>query len=162
MEASSSQLKQILVVCTGNTCRSPMAEGWLNKKLAGTRWVAESAGLGAVNGSMAAPEAVEAMAEVGVDISRHGSRMFTERGMAGADIILAMTRGHLQEIVRRFPEAEGKTRLLNSFGPGGACDVEDPIGLPIDAYRKTRDELIQALGDFLLHLVETGQLRRGP
>jgi hypothetical protein len=40
--------------------------------------------------------------------------------------------------------------------------VEDPIGLPIDAYRKTRDELIQALGDFLLHLVETGQLRRGP
>lgn len=162
MGTGGSQLKKILVVCTGNTCRSPMAKGWLNHKLAGTRWVAESAGLATVNGALAAPEAVEAMQEVGVDISGHGSRRFTERAMLEADWILAMTRGHVQEIVRRFPEAEGKTRLLNSFGPGEARDVEDPIGLPLDAYRKTRDELIRALGDFVLHLVETGQLRRGP
>jgi protein-tyrosine-phosphatase len=111
---------------------------------------------------MAAPEAVEAMREIGVDISAAPSRMFTERAMVDGQLILAMTRGHLQEIVRRFPEAEGKTRLLNSFGPGEARDVEDPIGLPLEAYRQTRDELIQALGDFLVHLAERGELGTMP
>ena len=161
MGTAGNPLKKVLVVCTGNTCRSPMAEGWLNKKLAGTRWRAESAGLGTVNGARAAEEAVEAMREVGVDISRHASQMFSERGMARSDVILAMTEGHRREIVRRWPEAEAKTFLLNSFGPGGARDVEDPIGMPLEAYRHTRDEIIRALGDFLLYLSERGELGRG-
>ena len=58
MGTANSQLKKVLVVCMGNTCRSPMAEGWLNHKLAGKSWVAESAGVAAWGGDCASPEAL--------------------------------------------------------------------------------------------------------
>ena len=155
----SSQEKRVLVVCTGNTCRSPMAEGWLNPKLAGKGWAAESAGVGAWGGSPATAEAVEAMREIGVDLAPHRSRALTRAMVDGAEIVLAMTEGHRREIVRRFPEAEAKTFLVHGFGLGEARDVADPVGYPLDVYRRTRDELIQALGEFLLHLAERGELR---
>ena len=156
----SSQEKRVLVVCTGNTCRSPMAEGWLNQKLAGKGWTAESAGVGAWGGSPATAGADEAMREVGVDLTKHRSRGLTRALVAGAEIVLAMTEGHVREIIRRFPEAEPKTFLVHGFGLGEARDVADPVGYPVDVYRHTRDELIQALGEFLLHLAERGELRR--
>lgn len=164
METAGSQLKKVLVVCTGNTCRSPMAAGWLNRKLAGKGWAAESAGVAAWGGSPASPEAIVAMQEIGLDITGHRSRKLSAELVAGATTILAMTKEHRQEIAQRFPEARGKTFLLHSFGPEPARDIADPIGLPVDAYRHTRDELIQALGDFLLHLAEHGELdsRFGP
>ena len=77
MEAADSPLKKVLVVCTGNTCRSPMAEGWLNLKLAGKGWKAESAGVAAWGGDSASPEAVEVMREIGIDISSHRNRALT-------------------------------------------------------------------------------------
>ena len=157
--ADGGQLKKVLVVCTGNSCRSPMAAGWLNHKLAGKGWIAASAGVAAWDGAPASPEAVAVMREIGIDISRHRSRALSRELAAGADIILAMTEAHRREIVRRFPEAADKVHLLNSFGPGPAQDVADPIGLPEDVYRHTRDELIRALGDFVLHLAERGELR---
>jgi protein-tyrosine-phosphatase len=158
MGKSEGQLKRVLVVCTGNTCRSPMAAGWLNHKLAGKGWVAESAGVAAWGGSSASPEAVEAMREVGVDLGAHESRPLSRELVEGAQYVLAMTTGHLREIEMRFPEAMGKVRLLDSFGPEGAREVPDPFGLPLEAYRHTRDELARALGDFLVHLAERGEL----
>lgn len=156
----TSQPKKVLVVCTGNTCRSPMAAGWLNRHFQGTGWMAESAGVAAWGGSPASPEAAAAMQEIGIDLSGHRSRALTKAMVAGADIVLAMTGGHLQEIVRRFPEAKAKTFLVRGFGLGAARDVEDPIGLSLDVYRHVRDEIAQALGDFLLHLAERGEWRR--
>ena len=151
--------KKVLVVCTGNTCRSPMAAGWLNAQLAGKGWQAESAGVAARDGGTAAPEAIEVMREIEIDISAHRSRMLSRELVEEADLILAMTAGHLREINQRFPEAKAKVRLLNGFGPGPAADVADPFGFSVDAYRHTRDELAQALGDFLLHLAERGYLK---
>ena len=159
MEAVDSQLKKVLLVCTGNTCRSPMAEGWLKAKLAGKGWTAESAGVAAWGGSPASPEAVEAMAEIGIDISGHRSQGLTPALVESADIILAMAGGHRQEIYRRFPEAKKKTYLVHCFGAGKVGDVADPVGLPVDAYRHTRDELVQALGDFVVFLAERGELK---
>ena len=161
MEKSDSLKKKVLVVCTGNTCRSPMAEGWLNQKLAGKGWVAESAGVGAWDGSPATPEAVEAMREIGVDLSGHRSRALSKKQVEEAAVILAMTEGHRREIERRFPEAAEKTFLVHGFGLGEAKDVADPVGYPVDVYRHTRGELIQALGEFLLHLAESGELKLG-
>ena len=157
--AEGGQLKKVLVVCTGNSCRSPMAAGWLNRKLAGKGWTAESAGVAAWGGAPASPEAVAVMQEIGIDISAHRSQALSRELVAGADRILAMTEEHRRELVRRFPGAAGKVYLLNSFGPGPAQDVADPVGLPEDVYRRTRDELIRALGDFVLHLAERGELR---
>ena len=160
MTAATNPLKKVLVVCTGNTCRSPMAAGWLNQKLAGKGWLAESAGVAAWGGGRASPEAVEAMREVGVDLAPHRSRALTKDMVTGARVILGMTQGHLQEIAKRFPEAEGKLNLVKGFGLGKATDVADPVGFPVDVYRHTRDELIQALGEFLLYLAENGELRQ--
>ena len=160
MAESSPILKKVLVVCTGNTCRSPMAEGWLNHKLAGKGWIAESAGVAAWGGDGASPEAVDVMREIGVDISAHRNRSLTRVLVDEAAIILTMTDGHRREIERRFPEAAGKTFLVKSFGVGPAEDVADPFGASADVYRHVRDELVQALGDFLLYLAERGELKR--
>ncbi len=71
-----------------------------------------------------------------------------------------MTDGHRREIERRFPEAAKKTFLVKSFGAAPAEDVVDPFGASADVYRRVRDELVQALGDFLLYLAERGELKR--
>ncbi len=154
MGTAGSQLKKILVVCTGNTCRSPMAEGWLNQKLAGKGWIAESAGVAAWGGHPASPEAVEVMLEIGVDITGHRSQGLTKALVDGADMILAMTEGHLNEIRSRYPHARGKACHIDRFGARPPRDIADPIGGSLDVYRHVRDELIQSLGDFLLYLME--------
>ena len=159
METANSPLKKVLVVCTGNSCRSPMAEGWLNQKLAGKGWIAASAGVAAWGGAPPTPEAVEAMREIGVDISAHRSRALSRQMVAEANVVLAMTEEHRREIERRFPEARGKTFLLNGFGLGEARDIADPVGYPEDVYRHIRDEMIRSLGDFLLYLAERGELK---
>lgn len=135
-----------------------MAEGWLNNKLAGKGWQAESAGVGAWDGFPATAEAVEAMREIGVDISAHRSRRLTKAMVEEAAVILVMTEGHRQ-ILRRYSDAADKTHLVHGFGAEEAFDVADPVGLPVEAYRHTRDELVQALGDFVVFLAERGELQ---
>ena len=137
-----------------------MAEGWLNQKLAGKGWLAESAGVAAWGGTPASPEAIEVMREIGVDLSAHRSRRLTRELADKAAVILAMTDGHRREIERRFPEAAAKVWLVKSFGAAPAEDVADPFGASVAVYRHVRDELIQALGDFLLYLAERGELKR--
>ena len=156
------QLKRVLVVCTGNTCRSPMAEAWLKQKLAGKGWAVESAGVAAWGGQLATPEAVEAMRELGIDISKHRSQVLSKEMVSGAAVILAMTDGHRRELLFRYPEAKDKVFLVKGFGLEPPGNVQDPVGLSLDVYRRTRDEIVQALGEFLLHLAETGQFPERP
>jgi glycine hydroxymethyltransferase len=152
-------MKTILFVCTGNVCRSPMAEGMLEQLLKGRSDVqAMSAGLGALDGLPPSEAAVEAMAEIGVDISHYRSQSLRAHLVDQADFIFAMTRQQLDTIQTLFPAAAEKAFLLREFEetrPGESKDIFDPIGQPIDVYRQTRDQIRQALPGILEFIDQT-------
>jgi tRNA threonylcarbamoyl adenosine modification protein (Sua5/YciO/YrdC/YwlC family) len=133
----------IVFVCTGNTCRSPMAE-WLCRKLLAQRLgcpidaleergaIVVSAGIAALGGGRAADEAVRVMAARDLDLSQHETQPLSDSLVRHADVIFAMTQSHRQGIVLQWPEAAERTRLLSLSD----ADIPDPIGGPIDRYER--------------------------
>jgi protein-tyrosine-phosphatase len=137
----------ILFVCTGNICRSPMAEYLFREHHATEHgWRVGGAGTHAPVGSPASREAVKALKEVGIDLRPHRSRQLTDALVDEADLIVVMTEGHRQICLERFPAAADKVHVLKSFDPRALDeDVMDPIGYPIPVYRAVRDEIASAL-----------------
>jgi protein-tyrosine phosphatase len=138
----------ILFVCTGNTCRSPMAEAICRKLLAerlGCKIdeleergvLVMSAGLSAYLGGRPATEAVEVMQSIGVDLSQHESQPLTAQLVRHADVIWTMTRSHRQAILAQWPQAASRCELL--------CldlrDIPDPIGGPVELYQKCAEQI---------------------
>jgi tRNA threonylcarbamoyl adenosine modification protein (Sua5/YciO/YrdC/YwlC family) len=155
----------IVLVCTGNTCRSPMAEVLLKKKIADRLRcspgeledrgvVIMSAGISAAPGGRSAAEAVEAMKERGLDLSLHESQPLSERIVRFADLVITMTRGHRDAILSHFPEAGPRVHLISR----GRGDVSDPIGGPLEMYRRCADQLDAFLDEWLDEL-PLGQLK---
>jgi len=135
--------RRIVFVCTGNTCRSPMAAAIARKLLAergqtenGVETVIESAGVATGDGLPASPEAVEVIAEMGGDLRSHRSRGLTREIVARADFVLAMTGSHLDRAKELSPENAGRMELIDPSG-----DVPDPIGGPVEVYRATAERL---------------------
>ena len=141
-EVQKLAARLVLFVCTGNTCRSPLAEGLAKKRLAeklGCRvdelpargfWVL-SAGTAAYGGGPAAAEAEEGAAEFGADLRNHRSRPLNPALLAAADDVIVMTAGHAHALEARFPEVGPPPRLLG----GDAGDLDDPSGSGRDVYR---------------------------
>jgi protein-tyrosine phosphatase len=132
----------VVIVCTGNTCRSPMAELLMRDTLAKSMKcsvealdergiVVMSAGIAAAPGCPPTSEAVQVMREQHLDLSPHEAQPLTEQLVRHADLILPMTQSHLQSIVERWPEAANRTQLLMP----DRGDVADPIGQSVGAYR---------------------------
>ena len=97
-------MKTILFVCTGNVCRSPMAEALFHRAAQGRgEFRVLSAGLGALDGQPPTPHSVEAMRELGIDISEQRSRALTAGLVREADYIFGMTRNHVDTIVLLYP-----------------------------------------------------------
>jgi protein-tyrosine phosphatase len=150
--------RHILFVCTGNTCRSPLAEG-LCKKLLADRlgcapaelpargYVVHSAGLAAVPGERAAEEAVRIALEFGADLSGHLSRPVTPELLTRADVLVAMTRQHLSFLGRLGPLAP-PSRLLSAEGG----DIDDPLGGTQDVYRACARQIWENLQALLPEL----------
>lgn len=138
----------ILLVCTGNTCRSPMAEMLLGRKIAGQLGceISElndrgvnvlSAGIAAVMSGKPSLEAVNVMRERGLDLTHHESQPLSDRLVRHADVIFTMTQSHRAAVEARWPEASNRIELLCPEG----TDVADPIGGPTDAYRSCADQI---------------------
>jgi protein-tyrosine phosphatase len=142
--------QRILFVCSGNTCRSPLAAGLARRLLADrVGGVGElrkhglevgSAGLYAMSGAKASPEAVAAADRYGADISRHRSRPLTAELIDEADLVLCMTEMHVVEARRLAPLSADKICRLDSRG-----DIPDPIGGGPGVYMKTAERLERVL-----------------
>jgi L-threonylcarbamoyladenylate synthase len=140
----------LLLVCSGNTCRSPMAEGILRRllaerldcpeiELASRGYHVESAGLSALGGTAPSPPAVRVLRDQGIDISAHRSQPLTPELANRADYIFTMTAAHLESLAALGPGVRERARRL------GDEDIHDPIGENESVYAKCADRIEQAL-----------------
>lgn len=137
MEASA-RVHHVLIVCSGNICRSPMAEGLLKAllppELEGVVQVT-SAGTLALHGNRAEPNAILAMAKRGIDISAHRARLLSGALVGAADRIVVMEPQHARAVRRASFGARRRVALLSSYGPNRKLrSIPDPIGAPLSTY----------------------------
>jgi len=152
-------LKNVLFVCTGNTCRSPMAEG-LFRELVKDRndYTVGSAGVAAMSGQNASQHTADIMKDKGIDMKDFRSRMLTKSLIDAATHIFAMSRHHLDIVEDKFPEASGKAYLVSEFATEDMlrnADVTDPFGGPRRYYDDTRWMLEKLLPTVLEYIEQT-------
>ncbi len=133
-------MKKLLFVCSGNTCRSPLAEAIARKLFReGTseKIDVSSAGSTAVDGVPASPLAVEVAGKHSIDLSQHKARLLSRRFVESADLIIAMSWKHRDTVGFIEPSALGHTYLLTDFCDGESRDIPDPIGSSVEEYEET-------------------------
>ena len=145
------RIGNLLVVCVGNICRSPMAEVLLRHELQGkTSTSVASAGLGALAGHAASEHAVALMAERGLDLSGHRARQLTPELVHGSDLVLVMERRHKKALDSMEPAARGKVYRLCEWRDE---DVPDPWGHQREAYESALLQIEQGVADWVERIV---------
>src|SRR5947207_8915293 len=157
-------MKTILFVCTGNVCRSPMAEGIFRQAVQDRgQYGVMSARLGAMEGQPPSIYAVQAVRDLGIDISSQRSRMLTPEMVQQADYIFGMTHSHIDTVMLLYPQAAEKTFLLREFDETLDIfekDISDPIGGSYEIYLNCRDQIEQGIVS-LLRFIEQGEAAGG-
>jgi len=160
MIAAMPTQKHVLFICTGNTCRSPMAEGLFRKAVRDRKdFTVGSAGVAARKGTPANAETVAVLRKQGVELKDFASRPLTEKILAEATHVFAMTRGHLQMLETAFPNHSDKYYLTCEFadipGEGVGIDVPDPIGMGRRAYEEVASLLETAIPTIIAYIDQT-------
>ncbi len=146
--------RKIVVVCSGNTCRSAMGEALLRRALVeelgpGAEEIrVVSAGILANEGDPASANAIAAMRELGMDITSHRARGLSAEVLEGAELVLTMTSAHKRAVLAQHPWLEGRVMTANEFADLAAelgPDTPDPFGGSIEAYRATARDLARAM-----------------
>jgi protein-tyrosine-phosphatase len=146
----------VLFVCTGNTCRSPMAEEVADDAVGRSNHYRDmsfdSAGTFACEGEPASEEAIEVMQEMGLDLEKHRAQQFTKELAEWADIILAMEAKHIEQMEAMAPDEEHKMHTLLGYAQGiegypgdTGYDITDPYKEDIEVYREARDQIAAAI-----------------
>ena len=146
-------VKRILFVCTGNSCRSVMAEGFMKHLLlqSGIDSVSvESAGAFAIEGMSSTRETQRVLQDLGIDCSAHRARPLTTELIQAADLVFVMEPFQMEEVVRRAPDARGRVHLLKPYGLAlgqlhGSPGIPDPIGKPLEVYEVCFSEIREAV-----------------
>lgn len=147
----AEEKKTILFVCTGNTCRSPMAEILFSAMIKDSSYEAASAGLAAFDGDHATTAAILAMGEKGLDLNQHKSRRLTEKMAADAYQIITMTHNHKEHLLLHLPEVGHKTK---SFKDIMGEDIDDPFFLDKDVYIRTAEKIQKGLEKLYIELFD--------
>ncbi|MDH3469735.1 MAG: low molecular weight protein arginine phosphatase [Acidimicrobiia bacterium] len=130
---------QILFVCTGNICRSAMAEAIARDRFESIHF--SSAGTHAIDGNAAFGHSATAASEIGVDLSKHRAQLITEEMMRNSSKVYALDAEHVDALAERFATFADKVELLDPAGDG----IEDPYGTDLDAHRRVRDRIAASI-----------------
>jgi protein-tyrosine-phosphatase len=157
--AEESRPWRLLFVCTGNICRSPMAEGLALRAAAdrGRDIEVASCGTHDLDGAPADKHAVAVCAEIGVDLGAHASRQVDAELVAWADYILVMEYAHVEAVRDEFPDARERLMLLGTLG--GTMEIADPYGGWRYQFRRSRDEIKRCVEAFVDRLPARKELR---
>lgn len=150
-------MPHVMLICTANICRSPLAEALLRQKLVtqsdSTDWTVDSAGTWATLERGAARFTIQMAQERGLDLSNHRARMLDAPMLNKADLVLCMTASHVEAICLEFPEAKQKTYQLSEM-IGKRFDVPDPYGGGLADYQQMAEDVTRLLDAGLPRIVE--------